>query len=664
MENPSQWPPANSQSHIPPPSHPTIERLPSPALPGPSGSNTSPTPPKLPPRPVTFDSSTIHNAEETLPRSASTDTLVASKAEEELSEVQLRELYDDEEIDRFLHLFSAYVQEVRVPGAHHVEEPPEIVRSPSRPESDVSSISGDVDGYAPVAQPAARVALDFIIPLLPPARSPPPEFTLHRLKLTAQRAYLAIEPLYSYFIVRALRLVTWQDPNTSFLYCAAYWLSWYHDVLFAAIILRLLYALIRRKVLPYPNLAELREHRRQVDRAQEFGAAISMRLVASPAFGVKDVWHVFKDLNHSRKLKKAAKASHPKNGENDGETIAVDPTSENTLIIEESTDSALQITQNQADDADLKRIGLHVLNEITDLFERIKNIFLWRQPATSIMYGLILIGLFFVSLLPVRYLTKTAGFAVGVFFWHVIPVITAIPPPERARFPPLFSGVPTDAEYAMELISQRVARGLDVKPKPRKNRSRPSVSELGASGAAGTEERQAKEEGSSTSINWKKWGERITSTKERTGDLKKIFQDGQWKNSDSWLSLNPLVPKVATSSGMPEPRLETHTFAAQHLKSPGLITLTSGTLFFTPLLSARAKLTISLEDVLGVKKTVSTHGVSVRYAEASEDGRKEEKEAKFMSEDGVKYGTLCLASGLLLLYFCLSLLSFNCSLQD
>lgn len=27
--------------------------------------------------------------------------------EEELSEVQLRELYDDEEIDRFLHLFAA-----------------------------------------------------------------------------------------------------------------------------------------------------------------------------------------------------------------------------------------------------------------------------------------------------------------------------------------------------------------------------------------------------------------------------------------------------------------------------------------------------------------------------------------------------------------------------
>ncbi len=81
--------------------------------------------------------------------------------------------------------------------------------------------------------------------------------------------------------------------------------------------------------------------------------------------------------------------------------------------------------------------------------------------------------------------------------------------------------MPTDTEYAMDLISQRVAHGLPVRPKRRKRASRGS-SEVGV---LQTEEPEGR--GESSSVDWNKWGGRITTTKEKAGELKEIFRDGQ-----------------------------------------------------------------------------------------------------------------------------------------
>ena len=91
--------------------------------------------------------------------------------------------------------------------------------------------------------------------------------------------------------------------------------------------------------------------------------------------------------------------------------------------------------------------------------------------------------------------------------------------------PPPLSSVPTDAEYAMELISQRVARGLPVRPKRRKGRRRSS--EASAISVAGVGERRKHDGSNSSSIDWNKWGDRLASTKERTSEVKKILKDGQ-----------------------------------------------------------------------------------------------------------------------------------------
>lgn len=74
----------------------------------------------------------------------------------------------------------------------------------------------------------------------------------------------------------------------------------------------------------------------------------------------------------------------------------------------------------------------------------------------------------------------------------------------------------------MDLISQRVARGLPVRPKKRRRRQHPT--EAGVADVTAVDEQ---EQSNSSSVDWNKWGDRLASTKERTGEIKKKLQDGQ-----------------------------------------------------------------------------------------------------------------------------------------
>jgi hypothetical protein len=65
-------------------------------------------------------------------------------------------------------------------------------------------------------------------------------------------------------------------------------------------------------------------------------------------------------------------------------------------------------------------------------------------------------------------------------FWFVPNLWSALPLEHRSRIPPPLFDVPTDAEYAMSIISQRVDRGEDVLPPERrkKDRKRSSTTNL------------------------------------------------------------------------------------------------------------------------------------------------------------------------------------------
>jgi hypothetical protein len=86
----------------------------------------------------------------------------------------------------------------------------------------------------------------------------------------------------------------------------------------------------------------------------------------------------------------------------------------------------------------------------------------------------------------------------------------------------VFTDVPTDADYAMELISQRVASGLDIKPSPMKKHKKPNSRNIETSGDA-----SIKSYTEQKSIDWKKWGNRAALGKALAGDGKRLFVGGE-----------------------------------------------------------------------------------------------------------------------------------------
>ena len=119
-----------------------------------------------------------------------------------------------------------------------------------------------------------------------------------------------------------------------------------------------------------------------------------------------------------------------------------------------------------------------------------------------------------------------------------------------SRLPPPLRHSPTDAEYAMELISQRVAKGLPIKPKPRKRKSPfRSRDDLAESSSLADQSRSTGEQDSAeNSVDWEKWGERVDKTKAWAGQVKGVLRDGNWKSLDNWTSINPLKPMHTLSS--------------------------------------------------------------------------------------------------------------------
>ena len=91
------------------------------------------------------------------------------------------------------------------------------------------------------------------------------------------------------------------------------------------------------------------------------------------------------------------------------------------------------------------------------------------------------------------------------------------------RLPPAFNDVPTDVEYAMQLISQRVAAGLEIKPIKRdKLHQRGIVESLPEEGGKAS---QSLLQAGETPINWKKWGKRVALGKSAVSDIS-AFKSG------------------------------------------------------------------------------------------------------------------------------------------
>ncbi|KAH8120143.1 hypothetical protein DFH11DRAFT_1558537 [Phellopilus nigrolimitatus] len=577
----------------------------------------------------------------------------AKKEERELSEQELRHLFDDEEIERFLGLFAdnlttEMLWSEPVSGEEETMQSSEFI--PGTSTEGWISINADqvpppsrIPPTVPDAQSISEyIALKYVLPGLPPARPRPDRFTMGQLRLTTQRLYMVIQPNYGPAMSRMASLATWKNRRKSAVFCALYWTLWYYDLLMPALFYRTLHSLMRRKLLPYPTIAELHERRREAARSHELGEQIQKRLGSSSSSGLMEAWRlfrVFKKPNKAKVKQKQAKTDD-KDKRKDKETKRSSNSSLNLTELLQTPANADEFTvlddpHESQEESDFKKTLLDVLNDIADFHERVKNIFLWRRPTISKVYAAVLVFLiFFTAFLPAKYIMKLASFILGFLYWHVVPIIAALPPFDRSRLPPLFENVPTDAEYAMELISQRISRGEDIRPpsskppkarkskKPTKDRKSKSTTDLTedemiaeadvASSGESTATVESDKGKSPTSrpgeVDWRKWGERAAHMKSWAAQGTRLVPDSEVRPSD------PMEK----------------TFLAHHKGSPGTLTLTRTRLFFTSITSTRSNTSILLDDVRGVKKfgISAVPGLSIKWHRSPDSGSYSEGSAE------------------------------------
>ncbi|OJA21507.1 hypothetical protein AZE42_05107 [Rhizopogon vesiculosus] len=572
------------------------------------------------------------------PSAMDSQTDLSGSLEQDMSEARLRQIYDEEEIERFLYLFSAYVTEVRIPLAPSVSTEqintellasrgssslrlPVLPKPPPLPPRPFTRVSEQAISSTPLPPPlpprpvklswSEQTALQYILPRLPPVSQPPPPFALKRLQLTSQRLFLAVVPPYQAFFLSMARLALWKNPQRSGLYCGGFWVLWLYDFLLPALMVRILWEMLSRRFFPYPTLETLQMRRKDSKRAREFGESIQERLSAS-SIGPKEIFQLFKSYKSAAKSKLKSVAKDP------------DATPSGNDTCEDETATVLD--EDSQEEKDLKRDLLNLLNSLADIHERIKNIFMWRRPAVSKKYAVILAIVFFCTLIiPAQYLAKLIYGTCGILFWHAVPVIAALPPAARARLPAPLSDAPTDADYAIEVIAQRITKGEEIRP-PRNRKHRSSSARTSETDPVATEsfDTSSTKTQSQTNdgVDWKKWGARVAQGKSLLGEGKQLLSPGQvLRDVPSPQRLLSLTPRALQGE-------DVHTYPAHHTSAPGLITLTATTLYFTALTSQQAKLIIPCENLCGVKKTGLMKGLLITWIDG-EKGRGREMEEKF-----------------------------------
>ncbi|KAF8684494.1 hypothetical protein RHS04_01292 [Rhizoctonia solani] len=623
------------------------------------------------------------------------------EGEQELTDTQLRRLYDDEEIEPPSVSSGNHRKTAVLRSSGQGEQGLEVdVYSvdDSDTETDIDEpwtyfYSSDAQSAtntppttpgrtSPVgAQPrlhlsptptylSARVAA-WIMQRLPITPVPPShKFKLSTFRLAGQRIYVGTYPFYAPFFADLTRLATWSDWNRSARVCTIWWIFWYFNLLLPALFGKLLVSLMRRRVMPYPSLKSLRERRRLARGAEEIGDAVESQGAAASFFGTKGVPGMGQGggdmgMREMLKMTRAIIKGKSKKGKEKVKDAGSHAATQMGLTLEDEEEDGLQ---QQLEEEDWRTSALKMMEDIADFHERVRNLWLWRREQSSRIYALVLTVVFlFITFTPAQILAKTTYAVVGFFYWFAIPVLLAMPPEARSRIPPPLFDVPTDAEYAMSLMSIRVAKGESIVPASlsggrEHGRARRFIANMNASSSAtknpargvewnvsnpdqdvGSIRREAEEkesvvnsERAATARDIKTTGNEAvsldTGSPAEVGTLARLKSSIEASTTD--LLGNNKDDSTESLQGIGAPQ----TVPANHKATPGMLNLDSEGIKFTPLLTSKPRVQVSLERVQGVKKTGHTNGLRVRYL--TEEGLEHEDVFRFVPNRDEIFGKL------------------------
>ncbi|CAE6531587.1 unnamed protein product [Rhizoctonia solani] len=363
-----------------------------------------------------------------------------------LTDDDLRRMYDAEEVERYLRLFSSRVNEVALDPEH-----PEASTPVQDDDDEWVSVSKSswpcVHNMGPLPphlanpqtpfQYIAALVYPYVVLPRPQTSETKRKFKVNRAAGAAQRLYLAAYPAYVPTLIYLCHLSTWRDPRKSAFWCAVFWTAWAGGFLSQIIVGRLLYVLYTGG---HVTREEIQRRRVAAREAEKLGKAIEGGIPGVGITGELGVWEVTKLVTGLGKKKgKKAKSA--------------------VVEIRNDVTGGEGGPDEQVEDMeDWKLMLVDLADELADLHERIKNIFLHRRPELTRFY-IIMLTLLFIGTFIVQDTSKVVTMVMGFWFWFIPPVVKQLP-----KLPSPFSAAPTDAEVAMELISKRVERGERVIP--------------------------------------------------------------------------------------------------------------------------------------------------------------------------------------------------------
>lgn len=77
------------------------------------------------------------------------------------------------------------------------------------------------------------------------------------------------------------------------MYLKTFWFLWFHNLLLPALVFRIVFGLLRRRLSAFPTLKELQERRRETARALKFGEAVQQQLSVT-TLGPIEMWRLFR----------------------------------------------------------------------------------------------------------------------------------------------------------------------------------------------------------------------------------------------------------------------------------------------------------------------------------------------------------------------------------
>lgn len=200
-------------------------------------------------------------------------------------------------------------------------------------------------------------------------------------------------PTYVPFALTLYRLSTWKDPMISFATCSLYFLLWFYDALPLALAARILYMLLKHRYVPYPTAEDLRKRRRRTQETEALGDTMdrfsSSWISAAPVliggdFSLVDAWNTFRSITKAKKVRaKAAAAEAVSNASSD---TLFPP---QTAPVKEALKKAKADRKRQEQEEDWRRDIVAFLEGLADVHERVRNIFLWRNPEVSRHYVIV-----------------------------------------------------------------------------------------------------------------------------------------------------------------------------------------------------------------------------------------------------------------------------------